>query len=77
MLTGHLELTVQFISTTTGRVEVIKNISQQKVVDSCGIGSPGLVELNHRKEPLSSLARVVVKEFVRTITPPPLSQTKN
>jgi len=39
------------------------------VVDSCGIGSPGLVELNYLKEPLSSLAREVVKEFVRTITP--------
>jgi hypothetical protein len=69
MLTGHLDLTVQFISTRTGRVEVDKNISQQKVVDSCGIGSPGLVELNYRKEPLSSLAREVAKEFVRTITP--------
>jgi len=69
MVTGHLELTVQFISTTTGRVEVDRNISQQKVVDSCGIGSPGLVELNYLKEPLSSLAREVVKEFVRTITP--------
>jgi hypothetical protein len=69
MLTGHLDLTVQFISTTTGRVEVHKNMSQQKVVDSCGIGTPSLVELNYHKEPLSSLAREVVKEFVRTITP--------
>lgn len=69
LLTGHLDLTFQFISTTTGRVEVHKNISQQKVVDSCGIGSPGLVELNYLKEPLSSLAREVVKEFVRKIAP--------
>jgi hypothetical protein len=69
MLTGHLDLTVQFISTTTGRVEVDKHISQQQVVDSCGIESPGLVELNYRQEPLSSLAREVVKEFVRKIAP--------
>ena len=69
MLTGHLDLTFQFISTATGRVEVHKNISRQKVEDSCGIGSPGLVELNYLKEPLSSLAREVVKEFVRKITP--------
>jgi tetratricopeptide (TPR) repeat protein len=69
MLTGHLDLTFQFISTATGRVEVHKNISRQKVEDSCGIGSPGLVELNYLKEPLSSLTREVVKEFVRKITP--------
>jgi TPR repeat len=69
LLTGHLDLSVQFISTTTGRVVVDTKITQQKVEDSCGLGSPGLVELNYLKEPLSSLAREVVKEFVRKITP--------
>ena len=69
MLTGHLDLTFQFISTATGRVEVHKNITRQKVEDSCGLGSPGLVELNYLEEPLSSLAREVVEEFVRKITP--------
>jgi tetratricopeptide (TPR) repeat protein len=69
LLTGHLDLTVQFISTTTGRVVVDTKITQQMVEDSCGLGSPSLVELNYLGEPLSSLAREIVKEFVRKITP--------
>lgn len=69
LLTGHLDLTFQFISTATGRVVVDTKITQQKVEDSCGLGSPGLVELNYLEEPLSSLSREVVEEFVRKITP--------
>lgn len=41
MLTGHLDLTVQFVSTTTGRVVVDTKITQQKVEDTCGLGAPG------------------------------------
>ena len=69
LITGHLNLIFEFISVRTGRVEFRKNINQQKVVDSCGIGGQPLVEYTYNQEPLSSLVKESIREFVRQITP--------
>jgi tetratricopeptide (TPR) repeat protein len=69
LITGHLNLIFEFISVRTGRVEFRKNINQQKVVDSCGIGGQPLVEYAYNQEPLSSLVKESIREFVRQITP--------
>lgn len=69
LITGHLNLIFEFISVRTGRVEFRKNINQQKVLDSCGIGAQPLVELTYNQEPLSSLVKESIREFVRQIAP--------
>jgi tetratricopeptide (TPR) repeat protein len=68
-ITGHLNLTVEFISVRTGAAEFRKNINQKGVADTCGMESQPLVELSYNQEPLSSLVKESIRQFVRQITP--------
>ena len=68
-ITGQLNLTAEFISVRTGAAEFRKNINQQGVADTCGMGEQPLVELRYNQEPLTSLVKESIRQFVRQITP--------